>query len=72
MTDVLSNIPCELGESALWDPAESRFYWVDIIGQVVFGYDWMSRRTLRLPMPEPVGCVALLASFHGCSRWTQG
>jgi sugar lactone lactonase YvrE len=59
LTEVLSNIPCELGESALWDPAGSRFYWVDIIGQAVFGYDWASRRTLRLPMPEPVGCVAL-------------
>jgi len=59
LTDVLSNIPCELGEGALWDPAGSRFYWVDILGQMVFGYDWQSRRTVRLPMPEPVGCVAL-------------
>ena len=35
MTDVrstLSDIACELGESALWDADRARLYWVDITG----------------------------------------
>lgn len=59
--DVFSDIPCELGESALWDAARSRFYWVDITGQAVYARDWAGGPTKKLAMPDPVGSVALRA-----------
>lgn len=61
-TETLSSIACDLGESALWDAAGSRFYWVDITRQLVFAQDWVSRETKQLPMPDPVGSVALRES----------
>ncbi|GAA0929664.1 SMP-30/gluconolactonase/LRE family protein [Virgisporangium aurantiacum] len=59
MIDVLSDIVCDLGESALWDAERSRFYWVDITGCRIHALDWDTRRTSTLDVPEPVGCVAL-------------
>jgi sugar lactone lactonase YvrE len=61
MTDILSDIGCELGESALWDADRSRFYWVDITKGCILALDWDTRRTVTLGMTEPVGSVALRA-----------
>jgi sugar lactone lactonase YvrE len=60
-TVVFSDIACELGESALWDHARSRLYWVDITGAMVYARDWSGGQTRILAMPEPVGSVALRA-----------
>jgi sugar lactone lactonase YvrE len=57
--EVLDDTRCELGESALWDPARSRLYWVDITGQRVYARDWPGGPTVSLDVPDPVGCVAL-------------
>jgi sugar lactone lactonase YvrE len=57
--DVFSDIACELGESALWDAARSRFYWVDILGPTVYARDWAGGPTMALAMPDLVGSVAL-------------
>lgn len=59
MTDLFSDIACDLGESALWDG--SRFYWVDITERRVYAKDWPDGPTLTLAMPDPVGSVALRA-----------
>jgi len=56
---VLGDICCDLGESALWDAATGRFYWVDITGRAVFARDWKTGGTRTLATPEPVGSVAL-------------
>jgi sugar lactone lactonase YvrE len=61
MTDILSDVSCELGESALWDAERSRFYWVDIMKKCVLALDWDTRRTVTLGLPDPVGSVALRA-----------
>ena len=62
MTDILSDVACELGESALWDADRARFYWVDITRCRIFALDWKTRRTVTLGLPEPVGSVALRAN----------
>src|ERR1700754_4230930 len=61
MTDVtvFSDIPCELGESALWDGA--RFYWVDILGRRIYAKAWPSGPVLSVLVPHLVGSVALRA-----------
>jgi sugar lactone lactonase YvrE len=61
-TTVFSDIACDLGESALWDAARSRFYWVDITGQMIYAKDWAGSGTLALPTGDPVGSVALRAA----------
>lgn len=60
-TTVFSDIACDLGESALWDAARSRFYWVDITGQMIYAKDWAGGATRALPTGDPVGSVALRA-----------
>ncbi|MEV0717794.1 SMP-30/gluconolactonase/LRE family protein [Asanoa sp. NPDC050611] len=61
MTDVtvFSDIPCELGESALWDG--SRLYWVDILDRRIYARDWPAGPVRSLPVPDLVGSVALRA-----------
>ena len=59
---VLSDIPCHLGESALWDPAASRFYWVDIMAGVIRSLSLVDDSVSTLALDEPVGSVALRAS----------
>lgn len=63
MTDIeiLSDIPCELGESALWDDRTGRFYWVDSLGRRIYAKDPTGGPTLELPTPDLVGSVALRA-----------
>jgi sugar lactone lactonase YvrE len=59
--DVLSDVVCELGESAVWDGVRSRLYWVDITGQTVHAQDWPSRTLRSMAVPDLIGCVALRA-----------
>jgi sugar lactone lactonase YvrE len=61
MTDILSDVACELGESALWDAERSRFYWVDITKNCILALDWDTGRTVTLGLSDPVGSVALRA-----------
>lgn len=56
MTDVFSDIPCALGESAVWDG--TRFYWVDVTGCRVYARTWDDASVRSLAVPSPVGAVA--------------
>jgi sugar lactone lactonase YvrE len=58
MTDVFSDIPCALGESALWDG--SRFYWVDVLGGTVYAQSWGGSLS-TVDVGSPVGSVGLRA-----------
>jgi len=57
--DIVSDISCELGESALWDAGRGRLYWVDILRRTVYARDWDSGVTTVLAMPDLVGAVGL-------------
>jgi sugar lactone lactonase YvrE len=59
---VLSDVACDLGESALWDPRLSRLYWVDITAGVIYARSFPDGPVLTLRLDEPVGSVALRAS----------
>jgi sugar lactone lactonase YvrE len=59
--DILSDIPCELGESALWDDLSGRFYWVDILAQRIYAKDPAGGVTRELSTPDLVGSVGLRA-----------
>ncbi|GIF75854.1 SMP-30/gluconolactonase/LRE family protein [Asanoa siamensis] len=61
MTDVtvFNDIPCTLGESALWDG--SRLYWVDILERRIYAKAWPAGPVRTLPVPDLVGSVALRA-----------
>lgn len=59
---VLTDIACHLGESALWDPRRARLYWVDIMAGAVHALDWPDGGVKTLRLDEPVGSVALRAS----------
>jgi sugar lactone lactonase YvrE len=51
----------QVGESPLWDPAQSCLWWVDIEGRFLRRLDWSSGRTSDWPTPERTGCIALHA-----------
>ncbi|GAA1512041.1 hypothetical protein GCM10009827_027880 [Dactylosporangium maewongense] len=57
--DTLCDIPCELGESTLWDDATGRLHWVDIDRALLFTLDWTTRRVATLRLPSTVGSVGL-------------
>jgi sugar lactone lactonase YvrE len=57
--DILSDVACELGESALWDDRRSVLYWVDITRPTVFARDGRSGAITTLAMPDLVGSVGL-------------
>jgi sugar lactone lactonase YvrE len=59
--DIVSEIPCELGESAVWDADRARLYWVDITGHTVYARDWSTGIVRSLRLPDMVGSVALRA-----------
>lgn len=61
-TGVFGDVTCDLGESALWDEARSRFYWVDITGQAIYARDWSGGVTHMLATGDMVGSVALRAN----------
>lgn len=62
MVELLSDITCKLGESALWDPARARLHWVDIMPGLVHTYDWPTGSHSSVQLSSPVGSVALRAS----------
>jgi sugar lactone lactonase YvrE len=57
--DIICDVPCDLGESALWDADRARLYWVDITGQTIYAKDWTTGTVTSLALPDPVGSVAL-------------
>jgi len=59
--DIVSDKPCDLGESAVWDADRARLYWVDITGQTVYAKDWSTGAIQSLTLPDTVGSVALRA-----------
>jgi len=61
IADIVSDVPCELGESALWDGDRARLYWVDITGQTIYVKDWGAGAITSLSLPGTVGSVALRA-----------
>ena len=76
--DVVSAIPCELGESALWDADAQRLYWVDITGQVVYARDWTTGTIVSPGRPGTGRLVALRAGGglvaalrHAVAFWTS-
>src|SRR5262245_60561821 len=50
---------CQLGEGSLWDVAQQRLYWVDIIGHKVFAFDPRNGSNLAFDVGESVGTVVL-------------
>ncbi|MET7422002.1 SMP-30/gluconolactonase/LRE family protein [Dactylosporangium sp. NPDC005555] len=61
MIETLSDIPCELGESTLWDEATGRLHWVDIDRDLLFTLDWATRDVATMRLPSTVGSVGLRA-----------
>jgi sugar lactone lactonase YvrE len=59
--EVLSDVACDLGESALWDDRRSVLYWVDITGAAIYARDWSSGAIRTLAVPDLVGSVGLRA-----------
>jgi sugar lactone lactonase YvrE len=61
MIETLSDIPCELGEGALWDDVKGRLHWVDIDRDLLFTLDWATRDVATLHLPSTAGSVGLRA-----------
>jgi sugar lactone lactonase YvrE len=59
--ETLSDIPCELGESTLWDDAKARLHWVDIDRDLLFTLDWATRDVVTTHLPATAGSVGLRA-----------
>ncbi|GAA3210963.1 SMP-30/gluconolactonase/LRE family protein [Dactylosporangium siamense] len=59
--ETLSDIPCELGESTLWDDVKGRLHWVDIDRDLLFTLDWATRDVATLHLPATAGSVGLRA-----------
>ncbi|WP_345121860.1 SMP-30/gluconolactonase/LRE family protein [Dactylosporangium darangshiense] len=63
MTDttwtVLGDLPCHLGESAVWDDRAARLHWVDITAGLVHTLDWAGGPTRTIDVGDMVGSVAL-------------
>jgi sugar lactone lactonase YvrE len=58
-TSVFSDIACELGESALWDPARARLHWIDITSRMIYTRGWGDGPTFALPTGDLIGSVGL-------------
>jgi sugar lactone lactonase YvrE len=56
---VLSDVACELGESAVWDDRRSVLFWVDITRSTVYARDWSDGSIRTLAMPDLVGSVGI-------------
>jgi sugar lactone lactonase YvrE len=59
MIETLCDIPCELGESTLWDDVTGRLHWVDIDRELLLTLDWATRDVTTLRLPSTVGSVGL-------------
>jgi sugar lactone lactonase YvrE len=59
---IFSDRWAELGESPVWSETEDCIWWVDIEGCRLLRTQLSDGRTESWDAPEPVGCIALLAS----------
>lgn len=57
--EMLRDVGNELGEGALWDVREQRFYWVDSKGPSVNRYDPRNGSVQTWMMPSDIGSMAL-------------
>ena len=55
---VVSSIPCVLGESPIWHPAEKKLFWVDIVGKTIHRIDPKSGEYHSWLMPDQISCIA--------------
>jgi sugar lactone lactonase YvrE len=60
--EALTEVRCTVGESPLWSAAERALYWVDIEGRCIHRWQAASGQSLRWPLAERPGCIALHAS----------
>lgn len=54
----ISTLTCEVGESPLWSDAQCAWYWVDIVGRVVWRFDPVTGALSSWHTPEMVACLA--------------
>jgi sugar lactone lactonase YvrE len=59
---IVNPLPCELGESPFWHPAEHMLYWVDIPGQKIHRANVQLGNMEAWDMPLEPGCIAPAAS----------
>lgn len=55
----LPDVSCALGEGPVWDDRAGRFYWVDIKGPTVHGFDPETGAHHTWDWPETVSCCGL-------------
>jgi sugar lactone lactonase YvrE len=48
----------QLGEGAVWDPAQRVLWWVDIVGNCIHRFNPVTRGNHTYAAPEAVGCVS--------------
>ena len=74
--DVLSEVACDLGESALWDDDRSVLYWVDILGQRVYARHWstgaIDRESFRMAHGEIVTTFSKIHPYLAELRAASG
>lgn len=56
--DCLLELPCQLGEGPVWDPAGKQLYWVDIQGNTLHSWSPSLRKHLDWKFGEPVCAVS--------------
>lgn len=54
----LLETPMLLGESPLWEPAESALYWIDITGKAVHRFSTLNQQHDVWSLPSEPGCIA--------------
>jgi sugar lactone lactonase YvrE len=57
--EIISEEPCQVGESATWDGETNSFLWADIPAGIIYALDWVSRDRLQYQLPEAVGSFGL-------------
>jgi sugar lactone lactonase YvrE len=57
--ELISDVPCQVGESATWDAEAKRFLWADIPAGIIYELDWASRERTQYQLPEAVGSFGL-------------
>ena len=64
MTDavVVVESRARVGECPLWDAAARCLWWIDIYKPAINRFELATGASASLPMPEPVGCIALRQS----------
>jgi len=69
---------CSVSEGPLWDDDNNRLYFVDILGECIFKFDYESRNIEKIEVGQQIGCMALcengdllLAMQDGIYRMNQ-